>query len=344
MKQYLEISFTTILKIIFVIFALLFIYLIRDILAIVFFALIIASAVSTPVRWLTKHHIPRILGVIIVYALGTATIALMFALVIPPLASELKQLSDFIPRITDHFTSGLQTFQQYAQQEEIQNFFLNLSRRLQELRINFFALTGNVVSGMTAFIATFVISFYLSVEEEGIRKFLRSVTPKKQEDYAISVWERTQRKLGQWLRAQLFLGFVIGLLTFIGLKLLGLPYALSLAILAGIFELIPFVGPILAAIPAVIIAFIKSPFLALLTILVYVIIQQTEGNLLVPKVMQKTVGINPVVAIVVLLIGARLAGIAGVLLSIPTAMLLAEFSQDLFEKSPGFQKIKSRSS
>ena len=343
MKQTIEISFRTILKVFLVIFLIIFAYFIRDILAIIFFALIIASAVSAPVRWLKKYHIPRILGVIIVYVTSITLLGLMLVLVIPPLANELRQLSEFIPQITERFSAGVETFRQYAQQEsQIQEFLLSLSKKLKQLRINFLALTGNVVSGVAVFVATFVISFYLAVEEEGIKKFIQALTPKSQEAYAVQLWERTQKKLGRWLGAQLFLGFVIGLLTFIGLKILGLPYALSLAILAGIFELIPFVGPILAAIPAVIIAFIKSPFLALLTIIVYVVIQQAEGNILVPKVMQKTVGINPVITIIVLLIGAKLAGIIGVLLAIPLAMLLAEFGKDFFEKSPGFQRIKAR--
>ncbi len=340
-KQTVEISFNTILKVFAVIFAFFLAYLIKDVLAILFVALILASAVKIPVNWLIKYHIPRTLAVIIVYISAIIFFVILLALIITPLASEMKQFSNFIPTITSRFSSGIKSFNALAgEQSQLQQFFLNLSDKLSQLRINVFSLTGNVVGRITSIVIIFILSFYLAIEEKGIRKFIKAVTPKAKESYAISLWERGEKKLSHWLGAQLLLGFVVGLMTFIGLTILHVPYALALSMLAGLFELIPTVGPILSAIPAVMIAFIKSPVLALLTVALYIIVQQLENNLLVPKIMQKTVGLNPVVTILALLTGVKLAGFTGMILAIPIAMLINEFSSDIFD-SRKFQKIKS---
>jgi len=124
-------------------------------------------------------------------------------------------------------------------------------------------------------------------------------------------------KLGAWLRGQIVLSLAIGVITWFVLTILGIPFALPLAILAGFLEIIPTIGPIIAAIPAVIVAFAISPFMGLVVMLAYVGIQVAENNILVPKIMQKAVGLNPVVILVAILIGANLMGIIGALLSIP---------------------------
>ena len=343
-KQTIEISTNAILKFFTIIFVVFLLYLIKDVLALLFFALIIASTVRVPVDWLKKYHIPRTVAVITVYIVGIILFVLMMALIVTPLSSEFRQFSNFIPSITSKFSSSLRDFNTIAsEQGQLQQFFLTLSNKLSQLRINFLSLTGNVVGTLTAIIFIFILSFYLSIEDKGVRKFIRAVTPRDKEDYAISLWERGQKRLSRWLGAQLLLGFVVGLMTFIGLIIIRVPYALALALLAGTFELIPTVGPILSAIPAIIIAFIKSPFLALLTVGLYIIVQQLENNLFVPKIMQKTVGLNPIVTILALLIGVKLAGFTGMILAIPITMLFDEFSQDIFE-SKKFKKIKHRPS
>jgi len=341
-KQTLELSFNTIAKTLLVIFLIFFAYLIKDVLAILFFALIIASSVNIPVSWLAKYRMPRSISVILVYVLTLTILGLFLALTITPLATELKQFSDFIPNITSKFSSGIKMFEAASGgQSQLQEFFLTLSEKVSQLRINFLSLTGNVVGRLTSFAFVFILSFYLAIEEKGVKKFIRAVTPKTKENYVISLWERGQKRLSRWLGAQLLLGLIVGLMTFIGLSILHVPYALALALLAGILELVPTVGPILAAIPAVLIAFIKSPVIALITLALYIVVQQLENNLLVPKIMQKTVGLNPVVTILALLIGVKLAGFTGMILSIPATMLIHEYSKNILDR-PEYQKMKSR--
>jgi len=341
-KQTIEISSGTIFKTLAVIALIFVAYLIRDVLAILFFALIIASTASIPVNWLKKHRIPRTVGVIIVYLFAIAFIGFLLTIIITPLASELKQLSNFMPSIADELSSGIKFFRNIIHdQSQFQQFFVSLSEKISQLSFDIFSVTGNVMGRVASFVIVFILSFYLTVEQEGVRKIIRSFLPETKKDYAINLWERGQKKLSRWFGSQLLLGLIVGLMTFIGLTILQIPYALALSVLAGIFELIPTVGPILSAIPAVAIAFIESPILALITLGLYVVIQQLENHLLVPKIMQKTTGLNPIITILAILIGVKLGGILGMVLAIPITMLISEFSSDIFGLTK-FRKSKSK--
>ena len=341
-KQIIEISPSTIFKTLAVIALILVAYLIRDVLVILFFALIIASTASIPVNWLKKHRVPRIVGTIIVYIFAIAFIGFLLTIIITPLASELKQLSSFIPNVADDLSSGIKFLKNIVHdQSQIEQFFVGLSEKLSQLSFDIFSVTGNVVGRIASFIIVLILSFYLTIEQEGVRKIIRSFMSENKKDYAINVWERGQKKLSRWFGSQLLLGLIVGLMTFVGLTILQIPYALALSVLAGIFELIPTIGPILSAIPAVAIAFIESPILALITLGLYVIIQQLENHLLVPKIMQKTTGLNPVITILAILIGVKLGGILGMILAIPITMLITEFSSDIFGLTK-FQKSKPK--
>ena len=169
------------------------------------------------------------------------------------------------------------------------------------------------------------------VEEDAMKKLVWSVTPEKNQTYIIDLINRMQKKIGLWFRGQLLLCFTIFLLTYIGLSILGIKYALVLAILAGLTEFVPYLGPVIGAVPAVFLAFTQSPLLALFTLILYIVVQQVENNILVPKVMEKAVGINPIVSIAVLMIGFQLAGIVGAILSIPVATAAGVIIKDVFD-------------
>jgi predicted PurR-regulated permease PerM len=177
-----------------------------------------------------------------------------------------------------------------------------------------------------------VITFYFTVEEEGMKRFIRSVSPSHYHPYLMQLINRIQRRLGYWLRGQLILSVVIFVLTFIGLTILGVDYALLLALIAGIFEIIPYLGPFLGAVPAVFLAFVQSPVKALLVVILYIIIQQLENNIIVPKVMSKSVGINPLLVIIILLVGGKIGGAVGMILAIPVATALSVFFEDFLGK------------
>ena len=190
--------------------------------------------------------------------------------------------------------------------------------------------TAGFFQTLTTIILITVISFYLSVQENGIETFLRILSPKKNEVYVIDLWSRSQAKIAKWMQGQLVLGLIIGVLVYIGLAVMGVPYALLLALLAGMFEIIPIFGPLLAMVPAVLLAFSSAgATLALSVIIFYIIVQRLENDLIYPLVVNKVTGVNPLVVILALLVGAKLAGLWGVLLSVPVVSALMEYINDI---------------
>ncbi len=336
-KITVNISTTTIWRIIFIGLVLAFLYAIRDVLVLLFFSIIIASAVDLPVRRLEKIKIPRILGVLFVYLISVGIIIGLLVIFVPSLSKEIKNFSSELPGYAEGIYNKFQRLQDSSLKyqrivKEIQGILFNLGEKLKGSFDTILAKTFGVFGGLISVIIVIVISFYLSVQKNGIQNLLKVITPKEHEPYVLSLWERAQKKMAHWLQGQLFLAFVVGLLVYLGLTLLNIRFALLLAIIAGILELVPYIGPVLSAIPAVIIALFQAPILAIWVIVLYIVVQQLENYILVPLVMKKAVSLNPVVVIIALLIGGKLLGIIGVLLAVPATAILAEFFKDISKK------------
>lgn len=329
-SQTINISTSTILRVVAILLALILLYLIRDILVIVFLAVIIAAAINGPASRLQKYHVPRLLGVIFIYLLVLFIIALIASLIFPPLAEQIKQLAVHLPGYMEK--AGL-NFQHWWGEARLgytlQSVLEKIGNKLSQAASGIFSTTIGFFGGLFSIIFVLVISFYLSVQEKGAKRFLASLAPEEHQTYLSELIDRIEKKIGGWLRGQLILMLLIGILTFIGLYFLGIKYALVLALVACLLEIIPYVGPVMSAVPAVILAFIQSPFLALLVIVLYIIIQQMENYIIAPQVMKRAIGLNPVVIIIVMLIGAKLAGILGIIISVPLAASVAEFLKDL---------------
>jgi len=310
-------------------------YLIKDILAILFVSLIFASALDPSVDWMQRKKIPRGLGVILIYLIFFSVLGLLLYLIIPPVAEQISGLSENFPAYLDKVISGYTSLREYSLQH---GFLDNLKNTLYSISTNMQSAAGSVFStvigffgGIFSFFLVLVITFYMTVEENAIKKLVWSLAPTKHQPYIMQLINRMQRKIGLWLRGQLILDLIIFLMSFIVLFSLNIKYALVLALFAGVMETIPYLGPILGSIPAVFIAFTMSPILGLIIGLLFYLIQLLENNILVPKVMEKAVGLNPIVSISALLIGFQLAGIVGALLAMPVATALSVIVKDIFE-------------
>jgi predicted PurR-regulated permease PerM len=216
------------------------------------------------------------------------------------------------------------------------NLLASLEGPVSGATYSVFATAATVFGGLLSFALVIVLSFYLAAQERGVENFLRIIVPVRHEAYVLDLWRRAQRKIGLWMQGQLILGVLVGLMTYLALVLVGalvgqaVPSPLMLALVAGVLELVPVVGPILAAVPAVTLSFSAGgSALGLAVLAVYVLIQQFENNLLQPLVVKKIVGIPSVVAILALVIGAKLAGFVGMLLAVPMAAVLMELLIDL---------------
>jgi predicted PurR-regulated permease PerM len=211
--------------------------------------------------------------------------------------------------------------------EVLKNFFTS-----GEGSNNILTGTFGVFSGVVSLLTVLVVSFYLVAEEKGMKKFISALVPAGHQGFVMNLVEQIQKKMGLWVLGQVFLSVVIFLFTFAGLKILGVKYALLLGLLAGLLEIVPYLGPILSSVPSIFFAFIQSPPLAIAVIILYVLIQKTENYVLTPKIMEKTVGTSPLLVLVALLVGFKLAGIVGVLIAVPLAgaitVVISEVSQN----------------
>ncbi len=331
-----NISSLTIVKILIIGMLIWFLYLVRDVVLILLVAIILASAFNPWVNWLQARKIPRVLGVFIIYLAVFGVISLSIGLLIPPLAEQIQQISHNFPQYYQRITTDFQNFKDFS----ISGGLLgNINKTLESFQVNianttsgFFSSVISVFGGFFAFIGVVVITFYMLVEENAIKRFVRAIAPENYQPYLILLSNKIQDKISEWLKGQLILLLIIGAMSYVGLLILGVDYALVLALWAGLTEFIPFLGPFLGAIPAVFIAFTISPLKALLVIGLYILIQQLENHFIVPRVMSKAVGLNPLIIIIIMLVGAKLAGIIGIILAVPVALMVEVFVRDFFQK------------
>lgn len=329
-----NISTLTFLKILLILGTLAFVYFIRDILAILFIALLLSSALSPWVQTMERRRIPRAAGIFLIYLSILSVVALAIVLLIPPLVEQFNELSLTFPAYSDHFVQVLQSYNPDINiVDQMKKLFVSIQSSLLDIASGIFLKIFDIIKGIVAFFLVFVVTFYMVVEENMMRRALKSLTPVPYHPFAERLLGKIQKKIGLWLRGQAILSFLIFLLSFIGLSILGVQYALVLALVAGLTEFMPLIGPIIGAIPAVFIAFNQDPLLALWVLLLYILIQRLENDLLVPRVMQQAVGLNPLVSIIALLIGAKFGGIIGILLAIPVATVFAVLASEFFGNS-----------
>lgn len=338
-SQKIDISTGTFLRFFAVAILIVSAYLLLKVVASLLLAVVIVSAIEPLIQRGTKYHISRIVTVILIYLIAAAMLVGLTYMVLPAVAVELQNFISSYPIYQRELLREIQTLTGLPLYnlftDNAQEILVSAPEQLTRFAESTLQLTVNLFGGFIMVIVTIVISFYLAAQEKGIDSFIRLVSPLEYEDYAIDLWTRAQQKLGQWLRAQLLLGVIVGVLVYIVLTLLGIRFALVFAVLAALFEIIPVIGPILAAVPAVAIAFVQSPVLGLVVIVTYFVIQQIESHLVVPTVMRKAVGLNPIVVIIALLIGGTLGGVIGLLLAVPVASVVVEFLTDTDRKKRG---------
>lgn len=334
-------------------------YQMMDLVLVVLTSIVIASAVEPIIEWFKRYRINRVFSVLITYVSVIFIFSGLLYFFIPSVMDEASNLLSNAPKYLDSVTlwnplndtrltetsqvvggisqginggkevlNGLSTGNvQVSVIGDLVTKFQDFSSNATDGAINLVSL---IFGGAFSFIIIIVLSFYLAVQERGVEQFLKVITPLKNEAYIVDLWKRSQRKIGYWMQGQLLLGVLVGVLVYLGLMILGVKNALILAVFAGVFEIIPLFGPIIAAIPAVMFGFAEGGVsTALLIAGLFVIIQQFENHLIYPLVVKKVVGISPVLVILALIIGAKLAGFLGIILSAPVTSVLMEFIDDL---------------
>ncbi len=313
-----EISHRTIIFTILFLIFLKFLASITSVLLLLFIALIAMSALSPIVDKMQKLKIPRGLSILLLYVFIWGVISFGIASLVPPLVEQTSSFIGILPAEVARLSEGRLDLSVFQPQ------LASLPQQILKIALG---LLNNVI-GILTFM---VIVYYLILERKNLHKYLTFMFGDgNREAHAEAFINQLELKLGSWVRGQLSLMLIIGLGTYAGLSFLGLPFAVPLAFLAGLLEIVPTVGPIVAGIPAVIIAFGLSPVTALATAALYFLIQQLENTLIVPRIMSKAVGLSPLVVIVALLIGIKIAGLAGAVLAIPATLLVEILINDLY--------------
>lgn len=313
MTRKIEISHRTIIfTAIFIMFVWV-LFTIRDIILQFFLALLITAILNPTVTRLSKRKIPRAASVLVVYLILLGVVGITVAAVIPALIEQTTAFINNFPGIVDNIGISAFISDQLTQQLVLQ---------LGSLPARIAKITLSVFSNAIALVAVLVFAFYLLSEREKLDEQLADLIGTKKKDVIENNLAKIESKLGGWARGQLTLMFVVGLANYIGLTLLGIPFSLPLSILAGLLEVVPYIGPIIAAIPAVLIGFGISPILGFAAAALAFLVQQLENYLFVPKIMQKSTGVHPILTLLSLAIGFKILGFIGILIAVPVFITL----------------------
>ncbi len=320
---------------------------IKNIIALFFIAAFVALALDPFVDKMQKWKIPRSIGTLLIYVIFVVVVGIVISAFVPILANEIPKLAKAVLDWVAGFGVDTTVIQNQITgfQDYLTGIQQNLSRESLEAGLdilsvigqNAFAVVKTIAGGVFNFVLVFVIAFFIIIDEDGIKSFLIALFPQRFHHYILEKGAAVENKFGAWVRGQAVLMIAIGILTYIALKIAGVNYAATLATLAALTELLPYVGPVIAFVPAVILALSQGGwFLAFVVTLIYIGIQQLEGNVLVPLVMRKAVGLSPVIIMFAMFVGASfpetINPIVGIIISVPIATAISVFVSDYATK------------
>ncbi len=338
--NFLSISTGTMIRVVLVLFAVYLFWQLRDLILVILTSIVIASFVESAIPSFKRIKIGRVFAVVIMYVISISFLAVLFYLFAPLLITEIYNFASFI----SNYAPGID-FLNYFNNEAFsgaKDIVANLSHGMSmttllstskafvdNLSSGFFTTLSVAFGSIFNVVLIVIISFYLSIQEKGIENFLRVILPLKYEEYVVNLWDRTRVKIGLWMKGQMLLGILIAILTYLVLAVMGIQYALLLAIIAGLMELIPY-GILLALVPAVSFSYLSGGMSSALMVLgAYLIIHQFEVYLFSPLIIKKVTGLSPLIIILAVLVGYELGGFWGLLLSIPGALLFMEIMNDV---------------
>jgi len=328
MPKKVEISHRTIIFTVFFLILLAFLWQIRQIIIGLFVGLILMTAINPAIDRMEKMKIPRVLGIILIYILILALVGLVIAGVIPPLVDQTSTLIANAPKFIEGL--GILNIDQWIIESQIQ--------QLGSIPANLVKISVEILTNMVVIAALLVITFYLLLERKNLNRYLHILFGGDGERKAEKFIDEMEKKIGSWIRAQLFSMIIIGMMSYFGLRLLGIDFALPLALLAGLFEIIPNIGPVVSSIPAILAGLAISPLMALAVAALYFLIQQIESSFIYPQIVAREVGVNPLITIISLAVGFKLSGILGAILAVPFVLLIQVIALEVFA-SERFKRI-----
>lgn len=339
--------FKSALIVLFVILAAYLVYALGNTLMLFFIAFFIASALDPLIDSLQSKHVPRALGVLLVYLVIFVLVTIFFANLLPLVAAQLFSLANAINNYivgisvnpVENLPFGAQLkpyIEQLYQAIDIKVVAAQLQTSLQLVSSQILNLGGNlwsvllqVSNGLFNLILVLILVFFMTVDELALEKFSVSLFPDRYSIYISKRLEMIKTKIGQWIRGQILVSLVAAIITFIGLAIAGVEFSLLISVITGICMIIPVFGRVVAAVLALPIVLNQSPALALFLVIYYFAVSQIENNILVPLLMNKAVGLSPLIIIFALMVGFQFMGVLGLVLAIPVATIISIFAKDI---------------
>ena len=307
-----------------------FLWYIRDLIFSLLIGFILMSALRPGVIYLTNRRIPHVLAVMTIYLLFVLMFIMLIVLIVPPIVVETANLFRTLPFIIE---DALPYLDQYLDIRDLSALVPNATN-------NIFGFISALFSNTFFIITTFFFGLYFLLEENLFDKILKHYFDTETTQRISAVVEKAEKRMSSWFWGELTLMTVVGALTFIGLNLIGIKYALPLAVLAGLLEVVPNIGPILSSVPAILIGFSSSYFSGFSAMALYLVVQQFENSLIVPFIMKRAVGLNPILTLVALILGGRIGGILGVLLAIPIFLFIETIIHELLHPTNAAEKVR----
>ena len=323
MYRKIEVSHRTIIFTILSLLFLGFVYIVRDIILELFVALLLMTILEPIVVKLSKIKIPRAISVLLTYILVIGVVVGVVALIVPSLVDQTTNFVNALPNYVSNIS-----FLQGRSDQVVTGFLSTMGGAPGEI----FQFTFSVFNNVLAIVTVLVFAFYMLVAREKLEDQLGIFFGEEKKKELGKIIDILEMRLGGWARGELILMFMIGFGVYLGLRIIGIPFALPLSILSGLLEIVPMIGPIISAIPGVLIGFGISPVTGLGVAALYFLVHQLENYILVPKVMEKSVGVSPIVTLIALAVGARLAGIVGAIVSVPTVITIQVLSKKYLVK------------
>ena len=311
---------------------------VRKILGPFFLAFILAYLLNPLVEALERHKVSRKKSILIVFSLIVAVIMILIFLIIPTLYNELSKLAVILPDTFQSFTdktNGLR--EQFKATGLPSRVALVVDEHLGQgevfiaNRLNFYLENlPNMLAALTLYVLSPIIAIYFLADWKGLGvKFMRIIPQRGRMEWR-RLWQDINHVVRQFVRGDLVVAVIVGILIGIGVKLVGMDYALLIGLICGITDLIPYFGPVIGAVPAILLALTKSPLMALKVGIVIIVVQQFEANVISPKLMGDSVGLRPLWVIFAILAGEQLAGVWGMLLAVPFAAVIRVVFKHLY--------------
>ena len=318
MDKQLVISVRTILITLGLVLLAALLFQIRTVIMQLVIALILSLSIEPSVKYMVKSKAPRWLAVGIMFLATIFVFVLFITLALPVLVTQTRNLFLEIPDLINSI------FNTPELKQSLTESFTKL--------ISFesgYSVTVGVFTNTLSVITVLIFTLYLSLDLPNVKKRLLNLFSEDLRDFVDDAWVDIEKNLSLWVKGQLLLMFAVGISSYIGLLILGIPYAFPLAIISGLLEIVPVLGPIITTVIAAVVGFSISPITGLLVLALFLVIQQFENGFLVPRIMQKIIGFNPLVTMIALQIGGKLFGIVGAVIAIPLALIIVAITHRL---------------